>query len=235
MSVGTANDDFNRLYDDYFGKEFRLAIQTRYVSLRETLENQKKKEVETLTAALNLQISRLEEVRFINPNVNLTLQEYQQKQRELKKLEEEIKNKEKALQKGMWFNFTTTYFSEIQDMKQLHKIQDSQIKLDVGGVHYTTSVTTLTSVPDSMLAAMFSGRHTLHKNEEGRIFIDRNGKLFEYILDYLRDGEWIVTADPELLARLHREMEYYGLSVPEETTASPTTQPTTGLQRKNRC
>lgn len=43
-------------------------------------------------------------------------------------------------------------------MSEMHKIQLGQIKLDVGGEHYTTSLTTLTSAPNSMLAAMFSGK-----------------------------------------------------------------------------
>ena len=62
-----------------------------------------------------------------------------------------------------------------------------------------------------MLEAMFSGRHSLHKNEEGRVFIDRNGKLFEYVLDYLRNGEWDFPDDDNTLAKLYREIEYFGL------------------------
>lgn len=41
-----------------------------------------------------------------------------------------------------------------------------KIKLDVGGVHYSTTITTLTSQPESMLAAMFSGRHAIQKGNE---------------------------------------------------------------------
>ena len=41
----------------------------------------------------------------------------------------------------------------------LQKAQESQIKLDVGGTHYTTSISTLTSVSNSMLEAMFSGNN----------------------------------------------------------------------------
>jgi hypothetical protein len=77
-------------------------------------------------------------------------------------------------------------------------IQDQkQIKLDVGGVYhflintywnyfitviiyYTTSISTLTREPQSMLGAMFSGRHELKFNDEGRYFIDRNGEYFGY-------------------------------------------------------
>jgi nitrate/nitrite-specific signal transduction histidine kinase len=72
----------------------------------------------------------------------------------------------------------------------------SRVKLDVGGVHFTTSVTTLMTEPDSMLAAMFSGRHELEKDDDGRVFIDRDGELFKYVLQFLRDGELDVSQLP---------------------------------------
>ncbi len=48
-------------------------------------------------------------------------------------------------------------------MEGLNKITESRVKLDIGGHIYTTSVLTLTKDSDSMLAAMFSGRHSLVK------------------------------------------------------------------------
>lgn len=53
-----------------------------------------------------------------------------------------------------------------------------RIKLDVGGHVYTTSLLTLTRESDSMLAAMFSGRHELIREEDGCVFIDRDGTHF---------------------------------------------------------
>ena len=37
----------------------------------------------------------------------------------------------------------------------------------------TVPRSTLTAVPDSMLGAMFSGRHKLRTDDNGRAFIDR--------------------------------------------------------------
>ena len=55
---------------------------------------------------------------------------------------------------------------------------DSLINLNVGGTRYTARMETLTKYPDSMLGAMFIGRHTLKKTEENEHFIDRDGKYF---------------------------------------------------------
>ena len=55
----------------------------------------------------------------------------------------------------------------------------STVKLNVGGKIYKTTLDTLRKDPDSMLCAMFSGRHELKADEEdGSYFIDRDGKLF---------------------------------------------------------
>ena len=58
----------------------------------------------------------------------------------------------------------------------------SSVKLNVGGKVYKTTLDTLRKDPDSMLCAMFSGRHELKPDgEDGAYFIDRDGNLFRYI------------------------------------------------------
>lgn len=66
---------------------------------------------------------------------------------------------------------------------------DEIVELDVGGITAGFKVrrSLLTSVPGSALEAMFSGRHNLPK-VDGKIFIDRNPKIFGYIIDYLRNS-----------------------------------------------
>ena len=77
------------------------------------------------------------------------------------------------------------------DQSQFPKI----VRLSVGGVVFETSIETLCADPNSMLAAMFSGRHNVIKDEEGRYFIDRDGTHFRYILNYLRDGNTYIPFD----------------------------------------
>ena len=52
------------------------------------------------------------------------------------------------------------------------------IPLNVGGTYFTTRLSTLRRYEDTMLAAMFSGRHYIPRDAEGRFFIDRDGAYF---------------------------------------------------------
>ena len=56
------------------------------------------------------------------------------------------------------------------------------VPLNIGGAHFTTRLSTLRSYEDTMLAAMFSGRHYIPTAAEGRYFIDRDGAHFGYVL-----------------------------------------------------
>jgi len=87
------------------------------------------------------------------------------------------------------------------------------INLNVGGSKFTTTATTLTRFPDTMLGAMFSGRHKLTADASGHYFIDRDGTHFRHILNYLRCPEDFdassISADHK--KELKKEAEYYGL------------------------
>ena len=92
------------------------------------------------------------------------------------------------------------------------KVTTTIIKLNVGGVHYTTTLATLTTLEaeTSMLAAMFrEKRFSLVPETDGSYFIDRSGSRFAHILDYLRDGKVYVA--PELRPAIIQEAEYFGL------------------------
>ena len=65
--------------------------------------------------------------------------------------------------------------------------QSNQVKLNVGGHKFTTTLETIRS-RECMLSTMFSGRFDLQADDKGYYFIDRDGTHFRYILNYLRDG-----------------------------------------------
>ncbi|KAJ0735797.1 putative chromatin remodeling & transcription regulator BTB-POZ family [Helianthus annuus] len=87
------------------------------------------------------------------------------------------------------------------------------IVVDSGGTKFRTTVDTLTHrEPQSMLAAMFSGHHTVCKDDKGYVFIDRDGKHFRHILNWLRDGVAPIRNLSDLeRVELLRKAEYYHL------------------------
>ncbi|KAM7168339.1 BTB/POZ domain-containing protein KCTD8 [Macrochelys suwanniensis] len=88
------------------------------------------------------------------------------------------------------------------------------VELNVGGQVYVTKHSTLLSVPDSTLASMFSprrGSQAAARDSRARFFIDRDGFLFRYVLDYLRDKQLALPEHFPEKERLLREAEYFQL------------------------
>ncbi|KAG9272861.1 BTB/POZ domain-containing protein KCTD14 [Astyanax mexicanus] len=83
----------------------------------------------------------------------------------------------------------------------------SVVQLNIGGQLFSTTLGTLCKYPNSKLADMFSGPLKLHKDREGRYFIDRDGTHFGLILQYLRTEE----LPSKNLLELHREALFYDL------------------------
>jgi kelch-like protein 17 (actinfilin)/kelch-like protein 20 len=77
---------------------------------------------------------------------------------------------------------------EIAAMQKQQEAQQGRVVLDIGGYRYTTSVQTLRRLPGTFFDAYFSGRYTMDRSKDGSIFIDRDGKHFGQMLQYLRDG-----------------------------------------------
>ncbi|KAF0983699.1 hypothetical protein FDP41_007614 [Naegleria fowleri] len=136
----------------------------------------------------------------------------------------------------------TTQLLSIQEgidnrMKELKKLEDDLnlkfklmeenakkardvIKLDVGGKIFKTSKETLLSRKDTFFYAMISSGKWL-PDEEGCYFIDRNPKMFPYILDYLRYGKLDVhQLTTQQKAILAEEADYY--LIPELATKTET-------------
>ena len=99
-------------------------------------------------------------------------------------------------------------------MAEFNKIQNEIVILNVGGIKFTTSLKTFQAEPKSLLGVMFSGRHPLVKQEDGSIFIDRDGTHFRIILNYLRGNILSIQQLPEdnfILSDLLSEAQYYQL------------------------
>ncbi|CAH1776423.1 unnamed protein product [Owenia fusiformis] len=85
------------------------------------------------------------------------------------------------------------------------------VELNVGGVFYTTSLSTLIKEDNSLLGQIFTGKakNYLAKDSKGKYFIDRDGVLFRYILDYLRNQKLVLPENFHEKDRLKSEAEHF--------------------------
>ncbi|XP_072114384.1 BTB/POZ domain-containing protein KCTD21-like [Mobula birostris] len=83
------------------------------------------------------------------------------------------------------------------------------VSLNVGGTVYTTNGETLSRFPDSMLGAMIRGQLPSSRDPAGNLFIDRDGKTFRHILNYLRSSHLDLPEDYKEMSLLRREADFY--------------------------
>ncbi|KAJ0183928.1 hypothetical protein K1T71_000351 [Dendrolimus kikuchii] len=86
------------------------------------------------------------------------------------------------------------------------------VHIDVGGTIYTSSLETLTTYPDSKLAQMFNGNIPIVLDTlKQHYFIDRDGKMFQHILNFLRNKQLLLPDNFPYFDLLAREALYFGL------------------------
>lgn len=92
------------------------------------------------------------------------------------------------------------------------------VDLNVGGQLYTTSMPTLAKDPHSLLSVLFNGsqRQCVPKDSRGRFFIDRDGILFRYVLDFLRNLSLTLPDGFTELDRLLLEAEHFKIVAMKE-------------------
>ncbi|XP_055616017.1 BTB/POZ domain-containing protein KCTD16 [Toxorhynchites rutilus septentrionalis] len=98
------------------------------------------------------------------------------------------------------------------------------VELNVGGVHYATSLDTLKSEDGSLLQELFRGTTLdVPRDSQGRFFIDRDGSLFRFVLDYLREpSKFKMPTEFRERELLRKEAEYFRLNgLVEAATKAP--------------
>lgn len=83
------------------------------------------------------------------------------------------------------------------------------VVLSVGGVVFSTTKATLCRYPHSMLGIMFNGSMPTTKDENGRYFIDRDGNMFGYVLNFLRSSQLALPDDFKHFDQLTIEADFY--------------------------
>ena len=83
--------------------------------------------------------------------------------------------------------------------------------MNVGGTTYITQRSVLTQVKDSVMEAMFSGRHPV-KEVDGMMFLDKNPETFKHVLEYLRCNRKMIDIESQSTKKLVEiELEWWGL------------------------
>ncbi|KAK9843859.1 hypothetical protein WJX84_002268 [Apatococcus fuscideae] len=135
----------------------------------------------------------------------------------LDKLVSEVQKEREKLEqeKAQLFQDRQDFEDESKRVAQVAASDNEQITLNVGGSIFKTTAATLRDSPaPSLFAAMFSGRHALSFQKDGTLFIDRDGRHFHDILNFLRDGSFNFPTDStdlKGLLELRAEADFYGL------------------------
>ena len=108
------------------------------------------------------------------------------------------------------------WLKEREAISKINTINESVVQLNVSGVTkgFLIAKDILCSVPNSALEAMFSGRHEL-KKESGAIYLSRNPKVFELVIDYLRNNQDYIDIEDKYLKQLFfKELRYLSIPIP---------------------
>ncbi|XP_067833199.1 putative potassium channel regulatory protein [Heptranchias perlo] len=101
------------------------------------------------------------------------------------------------------------------------------LKLNVGGTIFEALPDTLAKIPSSKLSRILTGSEpSIQQIGSREYFIDRDGSLFGYILDFLRTSELLLPGDFCDYDLLVKEVEFYELD--------PVLYTLETLQRKNK-
>lgn len=83
------------------------------------------------------------------------------------------------------------------------------VKLNVGGMFYTTTRDTLLSQPDTLFTEILSKDSNWPRDERGSYFIDRDGHLFRYVLNFMRTSKLLLPNGFRELLMLREEASYF--------------------------
>ncbi len=86
------------------------------------------------------------------------------------------------------------------------------VRLNVGGTRYDVSRSTLERCEGSMLISLIS-EYWKEGNSDEPIFIDRSGRMFEYVLEYLRTAKVYLPSSVISPLALQEEFDFYGIEV----------------------
>ncbi|XP_061153814.1 uncharacterized protein LOC133167208 isoform X1 [Syngnathus typhle] len=104
----------------------------------------------------------------------------------------------------------------VPTLAQLSKA-NAPVHVDVGGHTYTSSLETLRKYPDSRIGRLFDGSEPIVLDGlRQNYFIDRDGAMFRYILNFLRTSKLLLPDDFNEYALLYEEASFFQLAPLQE-------------------
>ncbi|XP_074523812.1 BTB/POZ domain-containing protein KCTD1-like isoform X2 [Halichoeres trimaculatus] len=90
---------------------------------------------------------------------------------------------------------------------------NAPVHIDVGGHMYTSSLATLTKYPESRIGHLFDGTEPIVLDSlKQHYFIDRDGPMFRYILNFLRTSKLLIPDDFTEFSLLYEEASFFQLA-----------------------
>ncbi|XP_036969334.1 uncharacterized protein LOC119027990 isoform X1 [Acanthopagrus latus] len=90
---------------------------------------------------------------------------------------------------------------------------NAPVHIDVGGHMYTSSLGTLTKYPESRISRLFDGTEPIVLDcLKQHYFIDRDGPMFRYILNFLRTSKLLIPDDFKEYSLLYEEASFFKLA-----------------------
>ncbi|XP_075997668.1 uncharacterized protein LOC142991420 [Genypterus blacodes] len=90
---------------------------------------------------------------------------------------------------------------------------NAPVHIDVGGHMYTSNLATLTKYPESRIGRLFDGTEPIVLDSlKQHYFIDRDGPMFRYILNFLRTSILLIPDDFKEFSLLYEEASFFQLA-----------------------
>lgn len=139
-----------------------------------------------------------------------------QERRKLQKEQEDFEAEKKA-EMERYEQARREWEMQKKEAESKAELEVSIFEINVGGqATITTTRTTLMKYPNSVLAALFSGRHRI-PYYQGQVFIDRDPVPFCHMINFLRTGKVPVFDSASQEIEFLEELEYWQIDVDRES------------------
>jgi len=101
---------------------------------------------------------------------------------------------------------------ERQQVLESNQDTEAAVEINIGGTIFQTSRYSLMRQPGSLLERLMAGRVPAPRDKHGRVFLDRDPKIFALLLNFLRSPKAPpVVNDGVTSQAINREAEFYGI------------------------